>query len=278
MISALKKFLRTVLDLAISISVKTTVGRYLLEKLLSAALERTASVEHKSTALTFSVPNTTNHFRIKTFSTKEPETLDWIDAMEEGSVLWDVGANVGLYSCYAAKRRNCSVVAFEPSVFNLELLARNIFLNDLVEKIVMMPLPLSNKLATSTLNMSMTEWGGALSTFGESYSYDGKPLEKVFEFQTLGLSMDEAHTLLRIPRPDYIKIDVDGIEHLILQGGLNVLTGVKGVLIEINDEFMSQSLDADIYLKNAGLVMVDKRHFDISSTIPIYNQIWQRAS
>lgn len=266
------------LDRAISISVRTNVGRYLLEQLLGAALDRTASVQHKGLALTFAVPNTTNHFRIKTFSTKEPETLDWIDGMEEGSVLWDVGANVGLYSCYAAKRRNCSVVAFEPSVFNLELLARNIFLNDLVAKIVMMPLPLSNKLATSTLNMSMTEWGGALSTFGESYSYDGKPLQKVFEFQTLGLSMDEAHALLGFSRPDYIKIDVDGIEHLILQGGLNVLSGVKGVLIEINDEFKSQSLDADKYLKDAGLALVDKRHFDISSAIPVYNQIWQRAA
>ena len=56
--------------------------------------------------------------------TKEPETLDWIDTMAEGSALVDVGANVGLYSVYAAKARKCQVYAFEPSVFNLDQGAR----------------------------------------------------------------------------------------------------------------------------------------------------------
>jgi len=52
---------------------------------------------------------------------KEPDTLMWIDKIPEHSVFWDVGANVGLYSCYAAKARNCIVFAFEPSVFNLRV-------------------------------------------------------------------------------------------------------------------------------------------------------------
>ena len=58
--------------------------------------------------------------------------------------------------------------AFEPSVFNLELLARNIFGNDLVRQITIVPLPLSDTLAVNTLNMTSTEWGGALSSFGQS--------------------------------------------------------------------------------------------------------------
>ena len=35
--------------------------------------------------------------------------------------------------------------------------------------------------------------------------------------------MDEISKTLNLPNPDYIKIDVDGIEHLILKGGKNVL-------------------------------------------------------
>ena len=77
-----------------------------------------------------------------------------------------VGANVGIYSVYAAKVRECKVYAFEPSVFNLEILARNIHLNELVEQVTIVPLPLSNRLQKSKLNMSTTDWGGALSTFG----------------------------------------------------------------------------------------------------------------
>jgi FkbM family methyltransferase len=97
---------------------------------------------------------------VDTFSTKEPETLEWIDTFPLGSVVWDIGANIGLYSCYAAKMRDCKVYAFEPSVFNLDLLARNIFLNGLTEKVVMVPLPLSDKLAINRLKMTNTERGG----------------------------------------------------------------------------------------------------------------------
>ena len=42
--------------------------------------------------------------------------------------------------------------------------------------------------------------------------------------------------------PNYIKIDVDGIEHLILEGGENLFNSnvIKGVLIEINENFKLQ--------------------------------------
>ena len=91
------------------------------------------TVSYHGTQLAFCVPNGLNHIRVETFSTKEPETLAWIDAIAVDSVLWDVGANIGLYSCYAAKARHCRIIAFEPSVFNLELLARNVFLNHVTD-------------------------------------------------------------------------------------------------------------------------------------------------
>ena len=74
--------------------------------------------------------------RANTFSSKEPETLEWIDSMQKKSILWDVGANVGTYSCYAAKKMELQVFAFEPSVFNLSLLAQNIYMNNLVTGII----------------------------------------------------------------------------------------------------------------------------------------------
>lgn len=275
---AIKKFVRSAINAAMNIAVKTAVGRYLFEQVLSTALNRTSTVTHNGMSLTFAAPNSMNHFRVETFSTKEPETLEWIDRMEQGALVWDIGANVGLYSCYAAKARGCTVFAFEPSVFNLELLARNIFLNDLTTKVVIVPLPLSDQLATSTLNMSMTEWGGAMSTFGESYTHDGNPLVKVFEFRTLGLSMDDAVTRLNMAQPDYIKMDVDGIEHLILKGGLTVLSKVKGVLIEINEEFTKQSVDSFKYLSEAGLELVEKRHSEMFTNTIVFNQIWRRVA
>ena len=165
-------------------------------------MSRTKTVNHQGLSLTFSTPNPLTTYRAESFSNKEPETLEWIDSMPEGSVVWDIGANVGLYSCYAAKHRGCRVFAFEPSVFNLEILARNIYLNKLSELVTIVPLPLTDALAVNKLNMTSTAWGGALSTFAQDYGHDGQALRKVFEYETVGLSMTDVVELLKIPEPN----------------------------------------------------------------------------
>ena len=259
---------------------RSRAGSYIFESIVNSSMRSTQTVKHNNKILTFSTPNQVNRFRVASFSTKEPETLDWIDTIPADSVLWDVGANIGLYSCYAAKTLGIRVFAFEPSVFNLELLARNIYLNQLVDKVVIIPLLLSDSIKTSTLNMTSTQWGGALSSFGENYGDDGKALNKVFDFSSVGLSMDETVGLLKIPPPTHIKIDVDGIEHLILLGGQSVLQHVKEVAIEVNDDFHHQVTSIHNYLSAAGLSFKWKRHaamFDNSERFGrIYNQLWHR--
>lgn len=136
------------------------------------------------------------------------------------------------------------------------------------------PLPLSDALSLNTLILTTTEWGGAMS-----YGHDGRILQRVFAYPTVGLSMVDAMQLMRIPQPDHIKMDVDGIEHLILKGGILALRAVKSVLIEINDEFDAQAGDAGRYLRDAGLSLKAKRHADCfdSATSPAkrtFNQIW----
>ena len=253
--------------------------RYASQKIIDGSMDRYKEIIHGDVLLKFATPNDISQWRANSFSTKEPETLEWIDTIPVGSVLWDIGANVGIYSCYAAKKRLCRVFAFEPSVFNLELLARNIFLNSLTNSITIVPLPLSDTLSISNLNMTSTMWGGAMSTFHQSYGHDGKTMEKVFVIPTLGLSMTDATDLLGIPQPDYIKMDVDGIEHLILKGGMAVLRKSKSILIEINDEFIALANEAKKYLLEAGFSLKEKRHadfFDIVTTAAghTYNQIW----
>jgi len=280
MTKIIKSLVKNIIKVVVTVLQRTRVGRYFFDQVVNATMSSTRSICHQGCDLTFSVPNSINHFRIDTFSTKEPETLEWIDDIPQGSVVWDIGANVGLYTCYAAKARVCRVFSFEPSVFNLELLARNIFLNDLSDRATIVPLPLSEDLTISTLNMTTTEWGGALSTFAQSYGDDGRPLRKTFEFKTVGLSMVNVVEFIKIPQPEYIKIDVDGIEHLILKGGGAVLKNVKSVLIEINEDFEQQTVDSAQYLSEAGLLLKEKRHSDMFENSVrfgnTYNQIWQR--
>jgi FkbM family methyltransferase len=258
---------------------KTRAGRYLYGQIIGTAMSQTQQVTHSGLSFIFSIPNALNRYRVDSFSTKEPETLEWIDSMPQDSIFWDIGANVGLYSCYAAKRRDCRVFAFEPSVFNLELLARNLFINGLTERVTIVPLPLSDSLVINRLNMTSTEWGGAMSTFAQSDGHDGEAMQTVFEYPTIGLSMVDAVELLKIPQPDYIKMDVDGIEHLILKGGMPILAKTKGILIEINDKFDTQASEASSYLQAAGFSLKEKRHADYFDTVTTaakhtFNQIW----
>ena len=79
-------------------------------------------------------PNHLIKWRVDTFYNKEPETLDWINKFINTNpiIFWDIGANIGLYSLYAAiKHKNCEVISFEPSTSNLRILSRNIYINNL---------------------------------------------------------------------------------------------------------------------------------------------------
>lgn len=52
----------------------------------------------------FSCPNDVTRWKAETYFTKEPETIEWIDTFNEGDIFFDIGANIGLYSIYAAKK------------------------------------------------------------------------------------------------------------------------------------------------------------------------------
>lgn len=276
----LKRTVQAVLAAMVSASQKTGVGRYIHNQIVNGAMSQVAEVHYSGISLKLSIPNIIGDFRAKTFATKEPETLEWIDAMPEGSTLWDIGANAGLYSVYAAKRRHCRVWAFEPSVFNLEMLARNIFLNHLEDLICIVPLALSDSLGASQMQMTTTEWGGAESSFGHELFLDGHRLRENFRFQTIGMTMVDVVEKLGVPPPEFIKIDVDGIEPLILEAGASILLGVKGLLVETNDDFPSETGRITSALSDAGLVLHQKRHSEMFENHPawgrIYNQIWIR--
>ena len=52
--------------------------------------------------------------RARSFEFKEPETLTWIESFDSNDSLIDIGANIGIYTIYAAKRGH-KVIAFEPT-------------------------------------------------------------------------------------------------------------------------------------------------------------------
>lgn len=211
---------------------KTKLGQSFLTLSTMFTINQTRTTKIRGHSVSYSfVSDTWLPRRFLDVETLEPDTLSWIDEMTDGSTLWDIGANVGGYSIYAAISKQMNVYAFEPSPFNLEFLARNIWLNELEDKITVIPIALSEFVSKAPFVMKRIEWAGSGSSFGETEEDDSD--SGSFEYVTIGLPADQIRENLQIPFPEFIKLDVDGIEALILAGAKEVLTKAKSVLVEV---------------------------------------------
>ena len=260
------------------LSVIFTSGRFGLilgEKISKSMKKKIRVIVHQNVELKLFVPDELNDWRAITFASKEPETLAWIDTFENSSVFWDVGANIGLYSLYAAQKKSCKVVAIEPSIFNLEILAKNIALNKAERLVTIFPIALTNQNSQGLFSMSSDEVGGALSTFGKEYGYDGKRLDFKFQFQGIGMRMDNAVDLWGLDQPDYVKVDVDGIEHLVLEGFGEKLKKVKSLLIEVNKDFKEQAAAIEhLMIKHDFNLLTEHPLTSLNIAGQTFNQIW----
>jgi FkbM family methyltransferase len=204
----------------------------------------------------FFTPNEITDWRINTFYTKEPETLEWIDSFKgEKIVFWDIGANIGLYSLYAAiKHQNIEIVSFEPSVNNLRILSRNIYKNNFFNQIKIFQLPLSEHENIFS-NMNEIEFieGWSMSAFGESKNFEGSNFKPNHSYKLFGTNINYLLDKKILKFPNYIKIDVDGIEHKILLGANNHLKNndLKSLSIELNENYDEQFNSVkDLMIKN----------------------------
>ena len=219
----------------------------------------------------FFCPNDLISWRIKTFYTKEPETLEWIDnftTFKKKIIFWDIGANIGLYSIYAANKfKNIEIKAFEPSTSNLRILSRNISINKLHDKIAINQIALSDNsnLKSHLLRESTFLEGSALHSFKENINFEGEQANSENCYKILGLSIDEYFKYFDNDEPDYIKIDVDGLEHLILKGGEKVLKSImlKSICIEINENFKKQKNEIEKIMQNNGFKLMYKKHSEL---------------
>jgi hypothetical protein len=131
-------------------------------------------------------------------------------------VLWDIGACVGNFSI-AASKNFTSVYAFEPDGFTFSSLVKNIEFSG--EKISAFNLALTNtSFHLATLFLASTTEAHAHHSVESPLNYVGQKFEPALELPVVGIRADEIIDLLKLEIPEFVKIDVDGMEFEILEG------------------------------------------------------------
>ena len=116
----------------------------------------------------YSIVNKATLWRVQTLFSKEPITIEWIRKFQKNKVFFDVGANVGMYSIFAAINSLVKVYSFEPESNNFQVLMQNIVVNNLTNKVTPYPVGLSNKTEFTNLHLGIFNAGQSHHTVGES--------------------------------------------------------------------------------------------------------------
>ena len=157
-------------------------------------------------------------YRHDTFWTKEPETIRWIRSFDPHDIFFDVGANVGVYSLFAASLFPKMVIwAFEPMQANYAAFVQNIEMNGF-----------HNIKAFRQAIGNRTGWVDLDGGDGKCGESGAQVTER--EGRTWITSIDN----LRPTRLDHVKIDIDGQELEVVKGMKRTLPHIKSILIEVS--------------------------------------------
>lgn len=237
----------------------------------------------------FLVNNELESYRVNSLLDKEPETIEWINlwsSENHASIMYDIGANIGIYSLYAAlkSRLNC-IYSFEPVHNNFNSLQNNVVLN---HKLNINPLniAISNFSGLQDLYISDSRIGNSGAQLGAAVNENGENFKPVLTQKVLCSSLDDLVSIFNIPIPNYIKIDVDGKERDIILGMKNILNSesLRSLLIEINsiDQFIEikeilqcHQFELDLSLNELKDHSTKRR---ISKNISARNYIFTRVS
>jgi FkbM family methyltransferase len=190
--------------------------------LVCERMAQTVSVSYNGIDIRFHATTARALHDVLSLGRGEPETVRWIDSLEPG-VLWDVGANVGVYSLYAAARGH-RVVAFEPAAATYAALCKNIELNGIADRIAAYCMALGDRTHAGTLWMTSSDAGHSMHSIADSADRSCRQSTAVFRAAEISRMLD-------LPPPDYVKIDVDGIEAALV-GEIGAFDTLRSIIVE----------------------------------------------
>jgi FkbM family methyltransferase len=184
-------------------------------------------------------PEASLRFWLPSFAFHREQSLlsEAAEFVHPGSVVWDVGANIGLFSFAAAGLAgpHGHVYAFEPDLLLVKLLLRSARMNPKAASVDVISCGITSSL--SLLRFNIAERSRA-SNYVEGYGRS--QTGGVREVQTvMGISLDWVAG--QIPMPDVLKIDVEGAELEVFRGAEQLLRTKRPVIIlELSPQYWEE--------------------------------------
>lgn len=193
---------------------KHRLGRFLFKKVIQQ--QQNVKIEGKW-ACTYFLPNIKESIAYEIFinGVYEKKTIEFLNKnLPENGVLLDLGCNIGAIAIPLCKRRkDITVIGVEASPFVYSYLEKNIEINELCNfKIIPGAL-----LDISGVSLQFYSPQDKFGKGSFTNNFDGNPINVISK--TLDDIVDEN----KLERVDVIKMDVEGYEAKVLQGGLKTL-------------------------------------------------------
>jgi FkbM family methyltransferase len=150
----------------------------------------------------------------------------------------DIGANIGYYTVHLSNLvgSNGTVFAFEPDPLNFSILEKNVKLND-CKNVVLINKAVSNSCGATTLFQNSENSGGHSLINSEN-------IQKTITVDTITLDDYFKNITISI---DLVKIDVEGAEDFVINGGLNFFQIFKPKYVITEFELNSKTQDKSFY-------------------------------
>lgn len=146
-----------------------------------------------------------------------------IEHVKKSKYIVDVGANIGCHSVsYANANKECTIWAFEPQEKLFGILSNNIHVNNLQDRIKPYKLGVGHtETITSLRSLDSVEDKRCMG-----WNKGGLGIGKGGETIKL-ITIDS----LQLPGLDYIKIDVEGAEGLVIRGAQKTISKYKPIVV-----------------------------------------------
>ncbi|MFP6655526.1 MAG: FkbM family methyltransferase [Myxococcota bacterium] len=233
----------------------------LLQRVVTGARGSTrVDVESDGYVYSFVCNNLQTLRRATTLLIKEPGTIRWLRKQAKpGRVFLDIGANVGVYSIFSGHHIGPEghVYSVEPHLRNAVALMENVIVNQLDEQVSVLCMALSRD--SSVTEFRYREWGTG-SSHSQLQNGDSITLSSPSVATELksGTSIDILIADETIRVPDFIKIDVDGIELAILEGAsVLLLSSDRPGSIQVEVE-ASNFREIDTFMCEHGYELIER--------------------